>query len=1312
MEFRILGPLEVVSEQEQLALGGGRQRAVLALLLLRPNEVVSTDKLIDDLWSENTPPSARKLVQLYVSRLRKSLGNAPAADGVILTRPPGYVLRLQPDELDAHRFEQLFEGGRQAMSIGEPALAADTLREALGLWRGPPLADFAYEPFAQTAAGRFEELRLAALEERIEADLALGRHAELIGELEGLIVEHPLRERPRGQLMVALYRAGRQAEALAAYQEARRVLVEGLGIEPSPQLQRVERAILQQQPELDAPAVRNASPVADEEAATLVAPPQRPLAAPGTERKVATALFADLVGSTELGREQDPERTRSLLERLYDAMSSEIESAGGTVEKFAGDAVTAIFGAPGALEDHAERALHAALGMRRRLEEDFEGTLAIRVGIETGEVIVGSPRADSSLVTGNAVHAAARLEQAAEPGEILVGLRAARAAQAAFEIGEVRTVEAKGIPAGLACRPLLGTRPLTANGPSGPGLQRAAFVGRESELELLQATYRRAVRERETHLVTIMGDAGIGKTRLVRELWERLAAEPSEPSCLTGRCLSYGRGITYWPLGEILREVFSLQENEPPETIRERLGDQEMLALTLGIDVGELHPLEARERLHTAWVALLEDRVAERPVVVVVEDLHLAEESLLDLLERLLRDIHGPLLLLGTARPELLDRRSAWAGGRRNAASFWLEPLSPEEAGRLAASLLGGEPSAQLQAVVLERAEGNPFFVEELLAALVDEGVLLAGRDAGRRAAELPSGAAVPDSVQAVLASRIDLLPAAAKSTLQAASVMGRIFWERPLGELLPDVQPDLSILEERDFVRRRPTSSLAGEREFAFKHALTRDVAYGTLPKARRARLHAAFAAWMDVADGRDEHAPLLAYHYAQAARPEDADLAWSGSEDEQALLGERAVTWLRRAADQAVAQGSFAEAVALLEQALVLETRSTVQAELWRTLGLAHALTYDGDGLWTAMRNAIELSSDRRFKAETYAELAYETVIRFGMWKQRPNTELIESWIKEALELAGDHDPAMVRALTARALLDPVKGDDSAREAFGIATSLGDQDLLRLAVGARTEVAMAAERYEDALALVTQVFEHPDERANPDDLAGAHWYATDVHAALGHLDDARRHALRHDEIEIRLGPHHAVHGIGLMLLVEELAGGWETVRLLTPRAERTVSENTTHCAMATRTLYVCAAGYASCGDHDESHRLEGLANALGTEGYGTWVDAPRLRLALVRGDLETARELLESAQLVIGGRLPAQAARLDALAALRDRERAEREASSHLQPGRYLEPFALRTLGIVREDEELVERALVRFRALGLEWHAAQTSRLVARV
>ena len=536
----------------------------------------------------------------------------------------------------------------------------------------------------------------------------------------------------------------------------------------------------------------------------------------------------------------------------------------------------------------------------------------------------------------------------------------------------MRTVEAKGIPAGLACRPLLGTRPLTANGPSGPGLQRAAFVGRESELELLQATYRRAVRERETHLVTIMGDAGIGKTRLVRELWERLAAEPSEPSCLTGRCLSYGRGITYWPLGEILREVFSLQENEPPETIRERLGDQEMLALTLGIDVGELHPLEARERLHTAWVALLEDRVAERPVVVVVEDLHWAEESLLDLLERLLRDIHGPLLLLGTARPELLDRRSAWAGGRRNAASFWLEPLSPEEAGRLAASLLGGEPSAQLQAVVLERAEGNPFFVEELLAALVDEGVLLAGRDAGRRAAELPSGAAVPDSVQAVLASRIDLLPAAAKSTLQAASVMGRIFWERPLGELLPDVQPDLSILEERDFVRRRPTSSLAGEREFAFKHALTRDVAYGTLPKARRARLHAAFAAWMDVADGRDEHAPLLAYHYAQAARPEDADLAWSGSEDEQALLGERAVTWLRRAADQAVAQGSFAEAVALLEQALVLETRSTVQAELWRTLGLAHALTYDGDGLWTAMRNAIELSSDRRFKAETYAELA----------------------------------------------------------------------------------------------------------------------------------------------------------------------------------------------------------------------------------------------------------------------------------------------------------------------------------------------------
>src|SRR5438445_2440407 len=256
------------------------------------------------------------------------------------------------------------------------------------------------------------------------------------------------------------------------------------------------------------------------------------------ERKLATVLFADLVGSTALASEQDPERTRARLERFYDAMAAEVEQAGGTVEKFAGDAVMAAFGAPSALEDHAERALHAALAMRRRLDELFAGELQLRVGVNTGEVVTGSPRAGGSFVSGDAVNVAARLEQAAASGEILVGERTAAAVQGAFELGEVRTVEAKGKPAGVEARPLL--RALALMRPRGFGGLDRVFVGREAELAELQAAYERAVASRQPVLVTLSGDAGVGKTTLVRELWEWLGSRSPEPPRRTGRCLAYG----------------------------------------------------------------------------------------------------------------------------------------------------------------------------------------------------------------------------------------------------------------------------------------------------------------------------------------------------------------------------------------------------------------------------------------------------------------------------------------------------------------------------------------------------------------------------------------------------------------------------------------------------------------------------------------------------------------------------------------------------------------------------------------------------
>src|SRR5690242_17971057 len=522
---------------------------------------------------------------------------------------------------------------------------------------------------------------------------------------------------------------------------------------------------------------------------------------PAEERKVATVLFADLVGSTALGAEQDPERTRVLLDRFYEAMAEEIELAGGTVEKFVGDAVMAAFGAPAALEDHAERALHAALAMQRRLRELFGDTLALRIGVNTGEVVVGRPREGSSFVTGDAVNVGARLEQAAGPGEILVGERTATAVRGAFELAAPVTVDAKGKPEGVFARQLV--RALSLMRPRGVGGLRTVFVGRDAELSRLQETYGRTVAEGRPQFVLIAGDASVGKTRLVRELWAWLTEHEPRPLQRTGRCLSYGHGITYWPLAEVLREHFDLREEDGADVALERLGRLRYLGLTLGLDVAEgLHPLAVRERLHDSWAEFLQELAKERPTVVLVEDVHWAEDDLLDLLDSLIAQVEGPLLVLATARPELLERRPGW---HRWALS--LEALREGTAGELLDGLVGAEVPERLRSAIVDRAEGNPFFVEELLATLIDRGVLQR-QNGGWTFAELPEGFEVPDTVQAVLAARIDLLPAAEKAALQAAAVIGRVFWTGPVYELVGG-SPDFDLLAERDFVRRRAGSSL-----------------------------------------------------------------------------------------------------------------------------------------------------------------------------------------------------------------------------------------------------------------------------------------------------------------------------------------------------------------------------------------------------------------------------------------------------------------------------------------------------------------------
>ena len=395
LDVRLLGPLEAARAGELVALGGPKPRTLLAVLALEPGRVVSVDRLVEALWPGDPPETAAHAIQVYVSQLRKALGP------VIATRAPGYELELAPERVDVHRFARLAQEGRAALEGDDPVAAEGALREALALWRGPALADFLYEPFAQTEIARLEELRTAVLEERIDADLALARHAELVSELEALVQAQPLRERPRAQLMLALYRSGRQADALAAYRAARETLVEELGIDPGPELRELEAAILRQ-----------------DESLLLE---ETPLARPAMQfRRLVTILFVDVVESMALASTLDPEALGRVLRDYFETVSAAIARHGGTVEKYAGDAVMAAFGIPIAHEDDALRAVRAALDIRvgiaalnEQLERRHGVGIEIRTGIEAGEVVATPTDARQRLVTGEAVGIASKLEAAA-----------------------------------------------------------------------------------------------------------------------------------------------------------------------------------------------------------------------------------------------------------------------------------------------------------------------------------------------------------------------------------------------------------------------------------------------------------------------------------------------------------------------------------------------------------------------------------------------------------------------------------------------------------------------------------------------------------------------------------------------------------------------------------------------------------------------------------------------------------------------------------------------------------------------------------
>ncbi len=642
------------------------------------------------------------------------------------------------------------------------------------------------------------------------------------------------------------------------------------------------------------------------------------------ERKLATVLFADLVGSTKLVASADPEVVRARLTRFFEQVAGCITAHGGSVEKFAGDAVMAVFGVPIAHEDDPERAVRAALGIVAAV---VDLGVEVRIGIESGEVL--ADETDTTFVTGLAINTAARLQQAASPGEILLGPAATRMTASTVVAARIGAQEARGFPVGVEAWRVQamsdeGSRQLTVSAP---------FVGRDEELELLHNTFARAVRDRRAHVVTVYGGVGVGKSRLAHEF----VAGVERSTILAGRCLPYGEGVTYWAVAEMVKVAAGVTDDDSIDAAAEKLrsccGDEavaDLLALASGVldAVGGERSAAEIAWAAQAWAVELADL---QPLVLVFEDIHWAEEPMLDLIEHLAGSVKEvPLLLLCLARHDLLDRRSSWGGGRVRSTAIELEALPRDNSAALV-DALAGDPSSGLTAdqrrAVLGRTEGNPLFIEETVRMLLESD------------ADLD---AIPHTVQAMISARIDRLPANARTMLRRAAVAGRTFWSGAL-ESLGDttiVPGGLEQLIEREFLLREPRSTIRGEEAYRFKHVLIRDVAYSGLSKSSRALLHRQVAEWLAGRAVADELVEIRAYHLDASAQ---LDRELSGSV--APALAVEAAAALEQAGRRALAREANVVARRLLVRSVelegTLERRYLAARAAWRLTDIPTVMT-----------------------------------------------------------------------------------------------------------------------------------------------------------------------------------------------------------------------------------------------------------------------------------------------------------------------------------------------------------------------------------
>jgi class 3 adenylate cyclase/tetratricopeptide (TPR) repeat protein len=763
-----------------------------------------------------------------------------------------------------------------------------------------------------------------------------------------------------------------------------------------------------------------------------------PLVSPQTRelRKVVTILFCDVTGSTAMGERLDSESLRRVMERYFAVARGVLERHGGTVEKFIGDAVMAVFGIPVVHEDDALRAARAATelreelgGLNGELQREFGTELQVRMGINTGEVVTNE---GGTLATGDAVNIAARLEQAAQAGDILIGDATRQLAESALELEPVASVDAKGKSTPLLAHRLVAVR---ADAPAFERRFDAPFVGREGELEQLAQAYGRAVRDGSCQLFTVLGPAGIGKSRVVYEF----IASALDSIVLRGRCLAYGEGITYFPLVEILEQIAA--DNELTELLANNPQGRKLLnEVSAATGVAD-EAVVAREDTFRAVRMLLELLAQTRPLILVLDDLHWAEPTFLDLVDHIAdwsRD--AAILLLCVARPDLLDARSGWGGGKHNATTILLEPLSESDAETLIDNLLvGGALPEALRERITSSAEGNPLFVEQMLALIAQGG----GNGNGE--------VTVPPTIQALLATRLEQLPPPERVAAERASVIGKEFWRNALAEIGGETSA-LPGLVRKELIRPHRSPIFPLDDAYRFRHQLIRDAAYDGMPKELRAELHERFGLWLET--NRSEYDEIVGYHLEQAFRLKEQ---LGRVDDAVKALGSRAGQLLGQGGHRAYGRGDIPAAVSLLGRATeLLPEQDTRRLDLLVQLGYA---LHDSGELARAKATYSEAIDTARAAGERALELRgrvgrlFAEVLTGGAFESPLDT--VKAWIAELEQL--DDDAGLAEAWYLASVLESWLGRSEVGGAYyrrGVehARRVGNRRLASDSLGLRT--------------------------------------------------------------------------------------------------------------------------------------------------------------------------------------------------------------------------------------------------------------------